>query len=243
MRLQSISKTFTGGSTGPVEVFRELSLEIPDGKITAVLGPSGCGKTTLLNIIAGSVIPDGGTISGLSTDEHISYLFQEPRLLPWRTIKQNIDLVLRAPFPSQEMRNLRIYEVLQTVGLSSQANAYPDELSGGMRQRAAVARAFAYPSKTMLMDEPFQSQDLENQLSLIESYRRIWASDKRTTLMVTHDIREALLLAHQVYLFSVRPVMVLDRFSIESPLGSRRLGDDALLELEKRVYLKMSGGR
>lgn len=243
MKIQGLSKSFLRGSTGPVEVFHELSIEIPDGKITAVLGPSGCGKTTLLNIIAGNVQPDSGSVSGLPADEHISYLFQEPRLLPWRTIRQNIDLVLRAPYPSPEMRSLRISEVLQTVGLSGSADAYPDELSGGMRQRAAVARAFAYPSKTMLMDEPFQSQDLENQLSLIDSYRRIWTNDKRTTLMVTHDIREALLLAHQVYLFSMRPVIVLDKFTIDTPIGARRLGDDALMALEKRVYLGMSSGR
>lgn len=176
-------------------IYNDFSVHFPDGHITALLGPSGCGKTTLLNSIAfGEYAAD------------VSYIFQEPRLLPWCTIEKNIMLTLRG---SRQERKDRADEYLRKVGLEKRAGEYPARLSGGERQRASIARAFSCPSHILLMDEPFQSQDVAIKRQLIELVLELQAIEKRTVIAVTHDIHEAADLADRAIVISGSPVSIL----------------------------------
>jgi NitT/TauT family transport system ATP-binding protein len=253
MIVERLSKTYAS-ATGPVTVFSDLSLELEEGRITVILGPSGCGKTTLLHLLAGILAPDAGRIvrdtaafpasasalSSISSSRSpLSFIFQEPRLLAWMSAAENIDLVLQRVIPDRGEREARIAHVLGIVGLSDAAEMFPEELSGGMRQRVSIARAFAYPSRLILMDEPFQSLDLKFRIDLIGEYLALWRQDQRTTLMVTHDVREALLMADVVYLLSERPARVTGRFAVPGDKFSRSLGEGGLPELEQRIYKAM----
>ncbi len=240
MKINNLSKSYRSGSGSiPIKVFNDLTLKIPEQEITVILGPSGCGKTTLLHSIAGLIQLDSGEIIREEIDNSLSYIFQEPRLLPWMSVSRNIDLVLRKVFPDRDQRMERICQFLDLVGLSDSAEMYPDELSGGMKQRVSIARAFAYPSSLILMDEPFQSLDLKLRIELIREYTKLWDRDPRTTLLVTHDVREALLLADTIFLLSDRPAAVLEDFSIDIDRKDRFLGNDDMLAVEQRIYTAM----
>lgn len=221
-------------SFGDLQVFDNFSLEVPDQHVTAILGPSGCGKTTLLNLMSGLLPPDRGGVSGIG-DERISYLFQEPRLLPWKTVRKNVELVVTPFFPPAEVSR-RSFEFLEKVGLDQFADYHPHELSGGMRQRAAVARAFAYPSGVMLMDEPFQALDLHLKLSLIELFKKLWKLEQRTAVFVTHDIQEAVLLGDTVIVLYGPPAHI--RATLENPMPrvERSLKERRILEMEQKLY-------
>lgn len=175
---------------GETAVYENFDLHIRAGAITCILGASGCGKTTLLNMLAG-LLPYTGEILGVP--ERVSYIFQEERLLPNLTVRQNIDYVLGK-------RSQKSEEMLALVELSDKADAYPSELSGGQAQRASIARAFAYPSELLLMDEPFSSLDTALKIRLTEVFCRLWERDRRTVIFVTHDVEEAYALAHRAVL-------------------------------------------
>lgn len=219
-------------------VLENLTMELPPQKVTCILGPSGCGKTTLLNLISGILEQDAGTISGFK-GKTISYLFQEPRLLKWKTVEENIDYVLKGVMTADE-RKATIKRCLDMVQLTEYRRYYPGKISGGMQQRAAIARAFAYPSDILLMDEPFKSLDLELKLSLYECFLQLWESDKRTVLLVTHDIHDALMLGDEIYLLSKKPTCIRERISNQVPHRSRNLKNRDLLALENLLYAKIS---
>ena len=174
---------------GETTVYDDFSLEIEAGKITCLLGPSGCGKTTLLNMLAG-LVPYQGKIENIPN--RISYIFQEERLLPNLTVWQNIRFVL-----GKGASDAAIDSVLEKVELLDKADAYPSELSGGQAQRVSIARAFAYPSELILMDEPFSSLDTALKIRLIDVFVRLWREEKRTAVFVTHNAEEAYMLAHR----------------------------------------------
>ncbi len=174
---------------GEISVYRDFSLEIGAGKITCLLGPSGCGKTTLLNMLAG-LVPYDGKIENIPA--RVSYIFQEERLLPNLTVKQNIAFAL-----GKEADERRIADVLAKVELSDREDAWPSELSGGQAQRVSIARAFAYPSELILMDEPFSSLDTALKIRLIDVFCNLWREERRTAVFVTHDAEEAYMLAHR----------------------------------------------
>jgi NitT/TauT family transport system ATP-binding protein len=247
MRVEHLAKTFQAAA-GAVTVFRDLSLEIPEGEITVILGPSGCGKTTLLHVLAGMLMPDGGRVSGAPEGVRyrkpgsLSFIFQEPRLLSWMNVARNIDLVLQGIIPDRGERESRTAHVLSMVGLEGASGLFPEELSGGMRQRAAIARAFAYPSRLILMDEPFQSLDLKFRIDLIGEYLKLWEEDRRTTVMVTHDVREALLMADTIYLLTEKPAEVGGVFRVETKRGLRSLTDGEVSRLEQAIYRAMGIG-
>lgn len=240
MIIKNLTKTYKSSNSGTqIEVFDNLSLTIPERQITVILGPSGCGKTTLLHSIAGLTDQDSGKIIRDEKDNSISFIFQEPRLLPWMSVHRNMDLVLQKVFPDKEQRDKRINHFLTLVGLVDCAEMYPEELSGGMKQRVSIARAFAYPSNLILMDEPFQSLDLKLRIELIREYTKLWDNDPRTTLLVTHDVREALLLADTIFLLSDRPAAVLEDFAVVIDRNDRFLGKGDMLAIEQRVYTAM----
>jgi len=234
-------------SYGNKTVFNNLSVDFPDGKITAILGPSGCGKTTLLNIIAGLLAFDSGEISynnneikantnSINNKMRISYVFQEPRLLEWVTVYENINFVLKDILFDQEKRHSTIMKNLEQVDMGSSSHLYPEQLSGGMMQRVAIARAYAYPGELLLMDEPFKSLDLEIKSNLIETFARIQSINKRTVIFVTHDIQSACILGDQIAILSRIPTQVCDIVSNPISKEKRNRQNDELFQLEKQLY-------
>lgn len=166
-------------------VLDDFSLYVEPGTICCITGPSGCGKTTLLNIASGLEKQDSGTIEKDKSEEgRISYLFQDPRLLPWLTVLDNVTVPLCG---DREKAKSALYK----VGLGDSLYKYPGQLSGGMRQRTAIARAFSYQSPLLLLDEPFQNLDKNNRSELIRLFLKIHEENKRTVLWVTHDTQEA----------------------------------------------------
>ncbi len=222
---------------GELPVLEELSFSLQDKSITCLLGPSGCGKTTLLNLISGNLPCQRGDISGLPVG-HTAYLFQEPRLLPWKTLERNLDLVLRRIYPP-EKRSEIIEEILTLVELRDFAAFYPHQLSGGMRQRGALARAFALPSELLLMDEPFQALDPALKLGLINVFRRLWERDRRTALLVTHNIQEATLLGDHILVLSRRPARLLKKIANPVLREERFPYSEGVLALERELHLTL----
>lgn len=223
-----------GLSYGTLPIFKSLSIQFESDTVTAVLGPSGCGKTSLLNLISGSIKPERGKIIK-EADKKISYIFQEPRLLPWKTVTENINFVLKHIFPEAE-RTKVITHYLSLVKMDDFKNYYPNELSGGMKQRTSIVRAFAYPSDILLMDEPFQALDLDLKYSLIEVFRNLWKEDHRTTIFVTHNISEALLVGDRILVLEHAPGGIRETFPNPLPEKSRFPGNSELLTLESGLY-------
>ncbi|MBR6490869.1 MAG: ABC transporter ATP-binding protein [Bacteroidales bacterium] len=209
LSLQNICKSFNGK-----EIFKDFNIQFTEGIITCILGPSGCGKTTLLNLIGGILHPDSGRCSGF-TDRKISYIFQEPRLLPWKTVRGNIEFVLPDELASTE-RKEKADELIRRVNLCEFADYYPGQLSGGMKQRVSIARAFASSSDIILMDEPLNGLDFSLKQNMLKWFSQIWQADRRTVIFVTHDIDEALAIGNEVYVFSQAPVKVVSHHVIDS---------------------------
>jgi NitT/TauT family transport system ATP-binding protein len=236
MIIDSVSKSFSVGGKA-LDVLVNFSLTIPPGSITAFVGPSGCGKTTLLRLIGDLEQCDQGSIIKDASEEGpFSYLFQEPRLLPWHSVVSNVELALRDWYPDRKQRIERSMEFLSMVGLEGYARFTPDQLSGGMRQRVAIARAFAYPGHIMLLDEPFQSLDTHLRWSLVDAFLTLWKADKRTTVYVTHDVPEALLMADTVVRLSSRPMQILQTYALETPREQRSLGHQECIQIQRDFY-------
>jgi len=204
VRLREVERHFTvDGARRPV--LRNLDVRLDAGEIVAVIGPSGCGKSTLLRLIAGLDAPSGGAISvdgsGVAdTDERTAVAFQEPRLLPWRTLAQNVELGLPRSLRGRSARAARVAELLRLVGLEHAAGQRPREVSGGMAQRASLARALARSPRVLLLDEPFGALDALTRLRMQDLLLEIHAAEPTTILLVTHDVEEALYLADRVLL-------------------------------------------
>lgn len=224
-------------SRGILPVLDGVSFSMPENSITCIMGPSGCGKTTLLRLIAGSLALQNGNIDGLPA-ETPACIFQEPRLLPWKTLKGNMDLILQKTHAPQKRTRI-ITELLRLVELEDFADYYPHQLSGGMCQRGALARAFALPSRLLLMDEPFQALDLGLKLGLFTAFSRLWEQDRRTVLLVTHSIQEAVLLGDEILVLSARPGRLLARFVNPLPQKERRPYESQQPELEQELRLTL----
>ncbi len=188
------------------KIFNNFTMNIEPCEITCILGPSGVGKTTLFNVISGLTDYEEGEITGIDK-KNISYLFQEPRLMPWLTVYENIDIILKNIFGEKKRRKV-INSYLDLVDLKDYADNRPEELSGGMKQRLAIARTFAYPSTLLLMDEPFKGLDIKIKNNLINAFLTLWERDSRTVLFITHDIDEALKISDQIYIIQDNPVQI-----------------------------------
>lgn len=203
VRLQRVERSFAL-SRGRREVLRGVDVDVAPGEIVAIVGPSGCGKSTLLRLVGGLDAPTGGSIriddsNVADVDERTAVAFQEPRLLPWRTIAQNIELGLPRGTARRDGRE-RVRELIELVGLEQAADQRPREVSGGMAQRASLARALARNPGVLLLDEPFGALDALTRLRMHDLLLKIHAAEPTTVLLVTHDVEEALYLADRVLL-------------------------------------------
>jgi NitT/TauT family transport system ATP-binding protein len=228
LEIKGLNKKFDN-----LSLFSDFSIEFQEGTITSILGPSGCGKTTLLNIIGDTIKPDSGQLTGFS-GKTVSYIFQDPRLLPWKTVEENIDFVLTREMQA-EQRHRITGQLIKLMELEDFSGFYPSKLSGGMRQRVSIARAFAYPSEIILMDEPLKGLDIKLKLNLIRIFSRMWQADKRTVIFVTHDVDEALLLGNDIIVLSRPPAQIVLKQQINVPSEKRSLESEYFKELEQNL--------
>ena len=204
--LSAVSHTFTTEERS-LPVLDSVSLTVGAGELHAILGPSGCGKTTLLRIIAGLVDPTGGTVA-IAEDARVATVFQKPRLLPWRTVRQNIGFAARGLSTAPVDIDDRIAEVMRLTQLTDAADQYPQELSGGMAQRVAFARALLVEPDVLLLDEPFANLDALTATQLRAEFTERWRDAARAGVLVTHDITEAVTLADRVSVLAGSPASV-----------------------------------
>lgn len=223
-------------SYGDTCVLDNITFDIEEKHITCIVGPSGCGKSTILNILSGRFKPDGGNIINLE-GKKISYVFQKPRLIPWLSIVKNMEFVLGKTKEDNE----KISYWLNLVELSGYEDAYPSKLSGGMEQRAALARAFMVQSELLLMDEPFKGLDEPLKLRMLNLVHRRWKESQKTIVFVTHDIREALLLGDKIIVLKEKPTKVLDEITIDIPHNERHIGCHRLGKIEESIYAMLEG--
>ncbi|HOW39154.1 MAG TPA: ABC transporter ATP-binding protein [Bacteroidales bacterium] len=216
-----------------IRIFTDFSMEINPGLITCILGPSGCGKTTLLNIIGGITSADSGELTGFE-GRGMSYIFQDPRLLPWKTVRGNIEFVISGDISPAE-RKEHSDRLLRSVGLRDFAGYYPSQLSGGMRQRVSIARAFACSSDIILMDEPLKGLDITLKQNIIKWFSGIWASDKRTVIFVTHDIDEAIMLGDEIIVLSGLPAQITAHEKISRIPGSQNNNNPQLFRTRQVI--------
>lgn len=228
LEIENLYKNFDA-----ISLFSDFSIGFQEGTITCILGPSGCGKTTLLNIIGNLIKPDKGKLTGFD-GKAVSYIFQDPRLLPWKTVEENIGFVINKKLPFEERQQI-INRFIRLVELEDFAGYYPSKLSGGMKQRVSIARAFAFPSNIILMDEPLKGLDIKLKLNLIRTFSHIWMADKRTVIFVTHDVDEALLLGNEILVFSQPPVKINAHQKIEVPVADRSLDSDYFKEIKQHL--------
>jgi NitT/TauT family transport system ATP-binding protein len=205
-----------------IVALKDIDLEIPSGQFTCLLGPSGCGKSTLLNAVAGfapptsgSIIAEGKPVTGPGPERGM--VFQEYALFPWMTVEQNVGFGLEIKGMARAEIARRVGELLKMLSLSDFRQRYPKDLSGGMRQRVAIARVLALDSPVMLMDEPFGALDALTRRNLQDELLRIWAELQKTIIFVTHSIEEAIYLADRIVVMTYRPGMVKRDIMVDLP--------------------------
>ena len=227
--------------TGLVKTFREkfgdvhalgpVSFDVSRGRFLCVLGPTGCGKTTLLRTIAGLEVPDSGSVDLMIRADGrppvVGYVFQQGALFPWMSIHDNVEFPLRARGSIDRItRRMRVGTILEMVGLSDFSSSYPHQLSGGMQQRAALARSLVVQPDILLLDEPFSSLDTRTSQDLQENLRNIWKEAATTVVFVTHSIEEAVYLAGEVFVLGHRPGRIVRRQTIDLPDPRSRLSQE-----------------
>jgi NitT/TauT family transport system ATP-binding protein len=209
LRAEHIGKTYHT-SQGELVALKDVSFQAAPGEFLAIVGPSGCGKTTLLRILGGLSKPTAGRVyldgSLLDSPRHeFGFVFQKANLMPWRTVLTNVTLPLELQGWDRHRARARASELLELVGLADFAAAYPRELSGGMEQRVAIARALSSDPAILLLDEPFGALDALSRERMNLELLRIWGAQRKTVIMVTHDVREAVFLSDRVLVLSQRP--------------------------------------
>jgi NitT/TauT family transport system ATP-binding protein len=250
IQAKDLCLTFTSND-GPVHALKNVDLNIAKGDFVSFIGPSGCGKTTLLRVIAdlenptsGSIIVNGMTPEAARLNRAYGYVFQAPALLPWRTIERNVGLPLEVMGMARTEANERVGHTLELVGLGGFGRKFPWQLSGGMQQRASIARALSFDADLLLMDEPFGALDEIVRDHLNEALLQLWKKTGKTICFVTHSIPEAVYLSNKIVVMSPRPGRVTD--IIESDLPADRplniRESKRFLEIAQRVRLGLREG-
>jgi NitT/TauT family transport system ATP-binding protein len=227
IRIREVSKAFGRGGSSLLALDR-VSLTVARGEFVCLIGASGCGKSTLLSLVAGLDTPTAGAVE--TSGSRVALMFQEPALFPWLTAARNVELALRAHGLPRPRRRRRALELLEAVHLAGFADRRPHELSGGMRQRVAMARALAQDADVLLMDEPFGALDAMTRDLLHDELDRLCFNRGLTVLFVTHNVREAVRLGDRVVLLSSRPGRVIGEFAVPIP-GPRRIDSAPVAEL------------
>jgi NitT/TauT family transport system ATP-binding protein len=240
---RDLTKSYATPS-GPFTALERVSFDVPDGKFVSIVGPSGCGKSTLLQIVgglaaatSGEVLVDGARIDAPRPDK-IGIVFQEPLLLPWKSAAENIEFPLALRGEAKEARQARARELLALVGLADFADRFPHQLSGGMRQRVAIARGLVRHPRMLLMDEPFAALDEQTRTRMWGELLQIWSRSRATVLFVTHSLVEAVYLADEILVMAARPGRIIERIAVDlpRPRALDMLGSPTLGALRNRIW-------
>lgn len=240
VRLEKVSKKFSNGTVA----LDGLDLELARGDFLSLLGPSGCGKSTALRLIAGLSGPTGGRIHWASEDQgeprpEIGFVFQEPTLMPWATLAENVYLPLRLKGRSRASCRDEVNEALELVDLAQFADSYPRELSGGMKMRASIARAIVVKPKLLLMDEPFAALDEITRFKLNNDLLHLWQRLGWTVIFVTHSVFESVYLSDRILVMAARPGRQVDEISVGADYPR---GDDFRVSAEYATYCREASG-
>lgn len=227
-----------------IKVLEDINLDIEEGQFVCIVGPSGCGKSTLLNIIGGLVNPtkgnvlvDSNEVKGPGSDRGM--VFQGYALLPWRTVLQNVELGLEINKVPKKRRKELAKKFIHLVGLSKYEKYYPGQLSGGMRQRVAIARGLAYDPKVLLMDEPFSALDAQTREILQQELLGIWEKTKKTIIFVTHSVDEAIYLSNEIIIMGSNPGRIVKTLNVNLPYP-RSHDDSEFQRLRKEIWSEIS---
>jgi NitT/TauT family transport system ATP-binding protein len=239
VRISGLEKIYQAKDGKHIHALQDINLDIQPAEFISIVGPSGCGKTTLLKILAGilqrsagDVIMQGRSLSGPSRE--LGVVFQAPVLLPWRTVLQNVMVPVEIQRRDRTEFEARARQLIAMVGLSGFEDKYPFELSGGMQQRVGICRALVHDPSFLLMDEPFGSLDAMTRESMNEELQRIWSQSRKTILLVTHSIPEAVYLADRVVVMTPRPGRIVDIIPVDLP-RPRSLGMQTTAEFGRFV--------
>ena len=245
IELRQVSKSYAA-DRGAVLALRDTDLVVADGEFVAIVGPSGCGKSTLIYIVGGflpaegEVLVDGRAISGPGTERGV--VFQEYALFPWLTVRGNIAYGLdRQGVPAAE-RNATVERLIGVIGLQGFEDRFPRELSGGMKQRVAIARTLACEPAILLLDEPFGALDAQTREIMQDELLRLWLESRKTVLMVTHDVTEAVYVSNRICVMSARPGRLIEEFRIELDRAKPReeiFLSDAFNHVRNQVWLSV----
>jgi NitT/TauT family transport system ATP-binding protein len=224
IRVRNVSHQFgEPGEARHVRALMDASIDVARGELLCLIGPSGCGKSTLLNVIGGLTVPTTGTVTVFGKPvrgpmpRDLSFIFQESALFPWNTVSENILLGMRFQGVARRERQDRARRALEAVGLGAFGDHYPAQLSGGMRQRAALARALSLETDVLLMDEPFGALDEQTRFVLGEDLSALLSESRKTIVFVTHSLGEAVFLADRVAVFSARPGTIKKVIAVDEP--------------------------
>ncbi|UJF34197.1 ABC transporter ATP-binding protein [Paenibacillus hexagrammi] len=244
IKIEDVSKTFVQRVGGQYKALDNVSLTIKKGEFVSLLGPSGCGKSTVLNLVAGfetfsegTIEVNGKKVKGPGADRVV--VFQEHGLFPWLTVLDNVAFGLKQKGIAKKERQEMAMEQIKAVHLSRFADRYPHELSGGMRQRAAIARALAMDPEILLMDEPFAALDEQTRLILHKELEEIWMRTGKTVLFITHNIREAVILSDRVVVMSTRPGKIKKEFTVKAA-RPRDSADSVLHHVENSIMAALA---
>jgi ABC-type nitrate/sulfonate/bicarbonate transport system ATPase subunit len=243
LEIRGLGRIFHSDLGSTVRALQNIDLTVRSGEFLTLLGATGCGKTTLLNLVAGLEDPDEGSIrlyDNLQFGKNIAYVFQHYTLFPWRTVSRNVGFALEMHGISKRRRKQRTNELLSKVGLAGFENSYAHELSGGMRQRAAIAQALAMEPKLLLMDEPFGAVDDSTRAELQQMITELWQENHTTIIFVTHNIDEAIILGSRVLVLSERPGRIAHEYKIDLPRPRDRLAEE-FTELFIKIRKTLSG--
>lgn len=222
IHISGVGVEFEKSGGDPLVAVSSIDQRAEPGSFVSIVGPSGCGKSTLLNVVAGLQRPTYGSVkigdrTVTGPDRSLGIVFQEESTLPWKTVAENVAFGLKIAGESKVERRSVAQQMIDLVALAGFESAYPAQLSGGMRQRVAIARTLALDPEVLLMDEPFGSLDQQTRIILGGELLRIWEANRKTVLFVTHDIQEAVLLSRQVWVMSFRPGRIIDVVDIDLP--------------------------